>query len=471
MLTKLIWNLLRVASIVFSLTFVTALAAHASEKSEPPASPPTTDAMQLSSEPIEGALPNAEDLVVAENAAALSAPVFQTWTDDVTVWEWTVSSVVIPEMNEMAGADDRVEYSQAPPIQPDATQIILDTASYPSVESQEQEAVNVSDDEITDLQFASIGTLGTDLEITKISTEVPLFDATALNFVSLSPAEATQLADVDWSIAQVTPEPGESEPEPIPEEANEPAAPRWRFTFQPYGFVPLSVEGSVTVRDLSADVDLGLDDVLNPLNFAAAGRFEAWRGNLGFIFDAGYFSVEQDNSISRSGLDCLDCIFPSEIDIETKARYGQFDLGVGYRSVSVNPSEAVTEFDLGPLVFDAIVGLRVYAIQAEIDVSTNLGTSRERDRSETIVEPLISGRIRWNLSPTVAGWVRGDIAGLGIQGTVFAASFTGGLEWMFSGNTSLLFAYRLSSLQYTSDDDLELNLLLHGPYVGMVFRF
>jgi hypothetical protein len=468
MLTKLIWNLLRVTSIVLSLTLVTTLATRASEVFEPPESS-LTDATQLSSEPIEVALPNAEDLVVVENAATLSAPIFRIWADDVAVWEWTVSGVVIPEMNQMAGADDRMQHSQAPPIQPDATQIILDTASYPSVEFQEQEAVNVSDNERTDLQFASVGTLGTDLEITKISTEAPLVDATALDFVSLSPAEATQLADANWSLAQAVPEPDESEP--IPEETNEPAPPRWRFIFLPYGFVPLSVEGDVTVRDLSADINLGLDDVLNPLNFAAAGRLEAWRGNLGFIFDAAYFSVEQDNSISRSGLDCLDCIFPTEIDTETKARYGQFDLGVGYRFASVNPSEAATEFDLGPLVFDAIAGLRVYAIQAEIDVSTNLGTSLERERSKTIVEPLVSGRIRGNLSSNLAGWVRGDIAGFGIQGLVFAASFTGGLEWMFSGNTSLLLAYRISTIQYNSDDDLELDLLLHGPYLGMVFRF
>lgn len=55
-----------------------------------------------------------------------------------------------------------------------------------------------------------------------------------------------------------------------------------------------------------------------------------------------------------------------------------------------------------------------------------------------------------------------------------AASVTGGLDWMFSGNTSLLLAYRLSSLQYTTDvqgEEFELNLLMQGPYMGIVFRF
>jgi hypothetical protein len=473
MLTKLVWNLLRVTSIVFSLTFGTALAARASEEFEPSVSPPITDAMQLFSEPIELALPDTEDRIAAENAVATPAPVFQTWTDDIAVNQWSVSSMVlleINEMNESAGVGDRMEPFQAQPMQPDVTQSILDATSYPSVESPEQEAVNVSDVEITDLQFTFANTSEIHLGSIKILTENSLSDA-AIDFIALSPAETMQLADADGSIAQVTPEPGESEPEPIPEETDEPASPRWRFTFQPYGFVPLSVEGDVTVRDFSSDISLGLDDILNPLNFAAAGRFEVWRGNLGFIFDGAYFSIEQDNSISRSGLDCLDCIFPSEIDIETKVRYGQFDLGVGYRFGAVNPSAAATEFDLGPLVFDAIVGMRIYAIHGEIDLSTNLDTSRELERSKTIFEPMVSGRIRWNLSPDLAGWVRGDIAGFGIQGMVLATSFTGGLEWMFSGDTSLLLGYRISTIQYNSDDNLELDLLLHGPYLGMVFRF
>ncbi|HEY9664991.1 MAG TPA: hypothetical protein V6C65_41655, partial [Allocoleopsis sp.] len=213
--------------------------------------------------------------------------------------------------------------------------------------------------------------------------------------------------------------------------------------------------------------------ILNPLNFAAAGRVEAWRGNLGLIFDGSYFSMEQDSSRDLSIPNCLCGIFPSRIDTEVNVQYGQFDLGVGYR-MAANVSNAATEFELGPLVFDVIVGMRIYTIHQEINLSTNLGTSRDLERSNTLIQPLVSGRLRWNLSPRLAGWARADIAGFGIGGTLMAASVTGGIDWMFSGNTSLLLGYRLSSLAYSTDvrgEPFDLQMLMQGPYLGIVFRF
>lgn len=485
---KLVWDLIWITPMVLSLVLGTDFAACASEGLEPPASSTseeleplesfTTNATQLSSEPIELALPNAREQIAAENTVVTPVPVFQPWADDVVVRQWSVSSVVLPEIdeiNESVEVGDRVKHFQVQPVELNQVQIVLDTESQPIVESSTQDLVDIADSEITDFNFTPINTSEIDLEVIQISPE-DYPSHPVIGFIPLSSPESMPSADSDRSIAQVAPEstesePTESEPELIPEEVDEPAAPRWRFTLQPYGFVPLSIEGDATVRDFTSDIDLGLGDILSTLSFAAAGRFEAWRGNLGFVFDAAYFSVENDSSTSRSVPDCLDCIFPSEIDTETKVRYGQFDLGVGYRFASVDPAEAVTEFDLGPVVFDAIVGMRIYAIQGEIDISTNLDTSRELERSKTIFEPLVSGRIRWNISPTVAGWARGDIAGFGIEGMTFSAALTGALEWMFSGNTSLLLGYRVSSIEYTSDQDLELDLLLHGPYLGAVFRF
>lgn len=290
--------------------------------------------------------------------------------------------------------------------------------------------------------------------------------------LSVSSADLGEAQSVDHQPIAQSETPAESNtPEPVSE--SEESSPRWRFTLTPYAFVPLSVEGSATVRDFTADINLGLDDILNPLNFAAAGRVEAWRGHLGIIFDGSYFNLSQDNTRSLSIPNCLCDIFPSKITTDVTVQYGQFDLGIGYR-VSENANQAKNEFDLGPLAFDAILGVRIYALQQEIDVSTNLDTSRNFEGSGTLVQPLISGRLRWNLSPKLAGWVRGDLAGLGIGGTLMAASFTGGLDWMFAGDTSLLLAYRLSSLQYNTEvggENLELDLLFQGPYLGVVFRF
>ncbi|WP_088894936.1 hypothetical protein [Leptolyngbya ohadii] len=276
-----------------------------------------------------------------------------------------------------------------------------------------------------------------------------------------------------WQIAQAEPIPEPEAPQPPPEAAEPSASPRWRFSVTPNVFVPFSVNGRVTVRNFRSDLNLGLSDVLEPLNFALAGRVEAWRGSLGLIFDAAYFDLGQERSSDLSIPNCLCNILPSRIDTEINVQYGQFDLGVGYR-YGTDVSSAATEFEMGELVFDAILGIRIYAFEQEINISTNLGGDRNLQSSTTLITPLASGRIRWNVSPTLAGWVRGDVAGFGIGGTLFATSFTAGIDWLFAGDTSLLLAYRLSTLQYTADvrgEELGANLLLHGPYLGMVFRF
>lgn len=299
-----------------------------------------------------------------------------------------------------------------------------------------------------------------------------------------SPFHVEYPLPTSWQIAQTassdeTDSPTESaaEPEETPETTSESegtsSSPQWLFTLTPYAFVPFSVDGTATIGEVTEDFNLGLDDILSPLNFAAAGRFEAWKGHLGFIFDGAYFNLGQDNSRSLAVPDCLCGILPSEIDTEVNVQYGQFDLGVGYR-IADNLSKAANDFELGDLVFDAVVGVRIYALRQEIDISTNINTGRNLDESNTLITPLASGRFRWNVSPTLAGWVRGDIAGFGLDGTLLTLSVTGGVDWMFSGNTSLLLAYRLSSLNYATDvrgKDFDLNVLMHGPYMGVVFRF
>ena len=71
----------------------------------------------------------------------------------------------------------------------------------------------------------------------------------------------------------------------------------WRFTVAPYFFVPVSTTGTSTVAGGSVDLDLSLKDVLEALNFAAAGRGEAWKGDFGLIIDAYYVNIGGSESI------------------------------------------------------------------------------------------------------------------------------------------------------------------------------
>ena len=62
----------------------------------------------------------------------------------------------------------------------------------------------------------------------------------------------------------------------------------WKFELAPYLWLP-AMDGDVTVRGRTADVDLDLGDVfealLDSFKFAFMGRFEAHKGNLFFTLD------------------------------------------------------------------------------------------------------------------------------------------------------------------------------------------
>lgn len=296
-------------------------------------------------------------------------------------------------------------------------------------------------------------------------------------------------------------EPIEEAPEAIPDELDTESAdtdpsPRWRFTFEPYVYIPLHVEGEVGINsfenrfgedtdlddvgrvidiDIDTDVSEVIDTVRDSSFFGFMGRTEAWRNRFGLVFDASYLSLQQSNTTSLDVPDPLGNLVPSEIEVDTHFSYGQFDLGVGHRFANGNLTEAETDFDLGPVVFDVVGGLRLYTVSSGIEIDTNLGRrEQEFDEDTTFVTPLLSGRLRWNMSRNVALSLRGDIAGFGIGGLDLAWSATTGLDWMFSGNTSIFLGYRVSSFDYSSDGgdrDLDIDLLLHGPYLGMVFRF
>ncbi len=345
------------------------------------------------------------------------------------------------------------------------------------------------------------------------TTPIPIPTIVAPATMPLSPLTTTKLplasspspATAAWAIAQadgdtasettdesadfITEQTADPSPEPTAEptdaltdpDADAPPAstsPRWQFSFEPYGLVPIGVNGDVTARGRTADVSVDLGDILESLDMAFFGRFEGWRGPVGFIFDTSYSSVSANSEVSlplRNENRQLD------IDTDVQAQFTRFDFGAGYRFGIKNP-QAETEFGLGPVLIDVIAGLRVQNLQQELDLDADLNLRRnldiqrdfEKRKTTTVVEPLLSSRIRWNLSEKLAAGLRGDISGFGIDGLTLTWAVQGGIDWMFSGNTSLLLGYRVGQLKYSTgsgDDEFGADLVSHGPYLGMRFRF
>jgi hypothetical protein len=255
----------------------------------------------------------------------------------------------------------------------------------------------------------------------------------------------------------------------------------WQFSIEPYVYFPFGASGDITVNDITAPIDAGIGDIfdaaINDLNFAAFGRAEAWNGPWGLLFDGIYMDVSTGETavidvppdLQLEGL-------PPQITTEAavSTSYAKLDLAGAYRFGDGNLPNALrtadTEFDLGPFFFDAIAGLRVYFFNNELVLTNDLGGRAELDQSRTIAEPMIGGRARWNLADDLAVITGASISGFGLGDLTFSIDGYAGVDWLFSGNTSLLAAYRLTYVDYSSGSS-GLNLFTHGPTVGMKFRF
>ncbi|MFB6274885.1 MAG: hypothetical protein ABEI32_01895 [Halothece sp.] len=250
----------------------------------------------------------------------------------------------------------------------------------------------------------------------------------------------------------------------------------WRFSLEPYVILPFGVNGDITVQGTEAPIDAGLSDIFDVLNFAAAARFEAWKGQWGILFDGGYVDLESSESEKINTPPELQGQLPEQvrIDADASTEFAKIDLGGAYRFGNRNLPEALktakTEFDLGPFIFDAIVGLRFYAIDSELELEGEFGNRFEFDKSRSILEPMIGGRARWNVSENLAVLARTSVSGFGIGNLTFSIDGQAGIDWLFSGDTSLLVLYRVGYIN-SERGDSGIDIFDHGPVIGVKFRF
>jgi hypothetical protein len=255
----------------------------------------------------------------------------------------------------------------------------------------------------------------------------------------------------------------------------------WRFSVEPFFYVPFGANGDVTVRGINAPINAGIGDIfsaiVNDLNFAAFGRVEAWKGPWGIFFNGAYMNLGTGRTANIPVPPVLQQIgLPPQASVAaaTGTSFVQLDLGGAYRFGDGNLPMALrtadTEFDLGPFIFDALAGVRLYNFNNNLVLTGPMGNQFEFDQSKTVLEPMIGGRARWNLSHNLAALAGGSMSGFSIGDLTFSVAGYAGIDWLFSGNTSLVASYGFTYLDYSSGN-AGLNLFTHGPKIGVKFRF
>ena len=243
---------------------------------------------------------------------------------------------------------------------------------------------------------------------------------------------------------------------------NQISSEKWDFQLTPY-FWAANVKGDATLRGRTGPVDVSFSDLLENLDIAFMGRVEAWKGKWGLFFDGLYMDLGAKFSTP-----------PGLVSADIDVKMTMLEFGLGYR---------LWETGLGrdnnqKLSFDLLGGGRYMNLEGEVDVRTNgplsglgLPLGRTFGRREEWVDPIIGGRLRWDINDKLAAAVRTDFGGFDIgEGSKLTWNFLAGIDYKLSKKWSFKAGYRIFDMDYSSGN-FGLDAQFRGPIVGASYNF
>jgi hypothetical protein len=169
----------------------------------------------------------------------------------------------------------------------------------------------------------------------------------------------------------------------------------WRFS----ATLPVwaaGIDGDMTVRGQTADLDVGFDDLKDHLDAALSLGFELRRERFGFYGAFGYMKFSGDASGTRGA------------EADAKLKFLVADAGMAYRLAKVGNKH--------PFILEAIGGVRYWDIETELEIKGPRGNVLfDGDSNHSLIDPIIGLRgsqyltEKWHLD------FQGDIGGFGIS--------------------------------------------------------
>ena len=274
-------------------------------------------------------------------------------------------------------------------------------------------------------------------------------------------------------------------------------APDWSFTFTPYAWLT-AMSGSQTVKGRTVAIDTNTIQMFNKSQSLVPfmGYFEArYQDRVGFFVDLMYANLTAAESATRShdlqpgvGVNVA-----ARASVEYETLTVQF--GANYQVVKVGPdrsAEGPGMAGVGQTAFDVLGGGRYWYQRADITFDLNAALNVNvpdlefsADRRKVIarsgnigwVDPYVGFRVRHKAAPGHNLSFEADIGGFGIGSRIsyqtlgawrFDVGSTGSVAW------AGVLGYRVLYVDYirgSGTSRFEMNLLQHGPLIGLSARF
>ena len=279
----------------------------------------------------------------------------------------------------------------------------------------------------------------------------------------------------------------------------------WEFKLMPYAWLPSKLESTSTLSGLTGTVRLNCQDILDNVDMLWFTRVEAWKDDKwGLSYDTFYLYLSLGGGLELSqsakeeiGGDRFNQQFEVDVNadvaVDADIRLWMNDFAAHYRLID----ERFGDGNKKRFIFEPYGGFRyVYLRQeATIEQNTNIrlatsgsilgsgsgsrsmsGSGKEKiGDSRDYVEPLIGGRIHWDLNEKLVLWFRGDVGGFGIgSGSDLTYNLIPGCSYRLTKNTTLDFSYRYFNMDYSNGsghDKLAMDAEAYGPVMGMTIVF
>jgi opacity protein-like surface antigen len=240
---------------------------------------------------------------------------------------------------------------------------------------------------------------------------------------------------------------------------------QWDVQVTPYFWVA-EIDGDATLRGRTGPVDVSFSDIWDKLDFGFMGRAEAWNDRWGFFVDGLYMDIGAEFSTPRG-------LVSADIDVKMT----MLEFGVGHRLLET----PVGQDDNQELSFDLLGGGRYMNLEGEVDVRTGgplsdiITVGRTFRRREEWVDPIVGGRLRWDLNEELAAAVRFDFGGFDIgEGSNLTWNLLAGIDYKLKENMSLKAGYRILDIDFDSgsgNKEFGLDGQFKGPIFGLTIYF
>jgi len=227
----------------------------------------------------------------------------------------------------------------------------------------------------------------------------------------------------------------------------------WHFEIEPYIWTA-SMDGTLRVRNTTAQVEAKFADMIKNLDFAFAGRFEATKGPLTVILDEDYINLGM-NGTGPLGL----------VSVDVQPTVNIFEGGVAFMAADIPNKESSSASPLPP-VFSAEIlgGLRSFRMN--LALTPSIGTGGEGSRH--ILDGFIGNRFKFRPRPAVTLIGKYTVGG---GGSNFSYSAAGLVNLRFKKNLSATVGYQVLGINGDQlTNTVGFNGQLRGLYLGLTFH-